>query len=68
MTPAVILTTEFDYNRKIAEEVAIKFLSNKKLLEFGCIAGTFHNSYANFDLVRSDAWFRAVGDVAKKYL
>ena len=50
MSPAILLTTEFDYYRKAAEEVAVKFLDNKKLLEYGCIGGTFHNSYANFDL------------------
>ena len=50
MPPAVILTSEFGYNRKMAEEAGYLFESQDKLLEFGCIAGTFHNSYADFDL------------------
>ena len=68
MPPAVILTSEFDYNRKIAEEAAEKFMNNDKLLEYGCIKGAFHSSYAKVDSHRSDAWFKAVADVAKRYL
>ena len=50
MPPAIILTTEFGYNRKMAEEAGVLFLKADKLLEFGCIAGTFHNFYTDFDL------------------
>ena len=37
----IIYTTEFDDNRKAAEEAADVFGRNGKLLDFGILAGTF---------------------------
>jgi hypothetical protein len=48
MPPAIIMTSEFGYNRKMAEEAACLFLKAGKLVEFGCFAGMFHNFYANY--------------------
>ena len=50
MPAAIILTSEFGYNRKMAEEAACLFLKAGKLIEFGCFAGMFHNYYANYEL------------------
>jgi hypothetical protein len=68
MAPAVILTSEFDYNRKMAEELAEKFMNKDRLLEYGCLRGSFQSSYAKVDSTRSNAWFKAIADAAKAYL
>jgi hypothetical protein len=68
MPPAIILTEEFDYNRKMAEEAGLLFLKSGKLLEFGCIAGTYHGFYSDFDLQRTNAWFKTVASLVNKYL
>ena len=57
MPPAVIVTTEFDYCRKMAEQMGCIYAKHRKLLEFFCVPGTFHGSYADFSLQRSDLWF-----------
>ena len=68
MPPAVILTTEFDYNRRAAEEAAALYQESGKLLDFCVIPGTYHDSYLNYSLKRSDLWFASVAKIVGKYL
>jgi len=44
MPPTFIMTFEFDSCRKSAEEAAVLFRKNKRLIGFGCIKGTHHMS------------------------
>jgi hypothetical protein len=65
----LILTTEFDHFRGAAEEAADIFGRNGKLLDFGILAGTFHEAaFLDWDLKKTDAWFTAISRACIKHL
>ena len=65
----LILTTEFDHFRGAAEEAADIFGRNGKLLDFGILAGTFHEAaFLYWNLKKTDAWFSAISRACMKHL
>lgn len=65
----VLLTTEFDYTRRITEDAAELYGSNDVLLDYGILAGTFNcSAHVDYTLERSDEWFKAISRVVDKYL
>ena len=60
MPRTLIMTYEFDTCRKGAEEGAVLYRRNGRLIDFGCIKGTHHCSYFKYDLQRTDEFFRVV--------
>ena len=55
--PTLILTSEFDMYRRLAERAAEKFERAGKLLELGILKGVHHGSSGIFDQKRTDTWY-----------
>jgi hypothetical protein len=68
MPPAIVLTTEFDAQRKPAEEAAMIYDEHEKLLELGILKGCHHGHFVDYDLKATKPWFTAIGRIARANL
>jgi hypothetical protein len=68
MPPTVLYTTEFCHFRTMTEQARNLFRLNGRLLDYGCLKGSFYGHYNDYRLQRTDEWFNAIAKVAKKYL
>jgi hypothetical protein len=66
--PTIIYTTEWDFNRKNAEEACYLYEEAGTLLDCGIQASATHFVFLKWEFETSDVWFQAVADMVDTYL